>query len=647
MSEGEGWTTHQGEGAGEVTSSGAWGKAETTIRHTIDRFLASDRCANPNTRRSYGNVLDKLAGELYERQPVSDVTADELAEVFGLLWSDSASTTWNQRRAAVASWVEWCRDNGFPMPKLPGSLRRRSEGSAETRALSREEIERQLAREDVPLREKTLWHMLYETAARAFEILALDIEDLELENRHARMVTRDGTTEWVHWSAGTAKLLARLINGRTEGPVFLSERRPGPGRRPATEDLCPHTGRARLGYDRVRILLGHYTGWSLHKLRHSAAIRQGQERTAMRHLEAENEVDHGIVETLEPGRDSGTEADRSPSRGTLRDVARFAGVSPMTVSRVLNRSSLVAETTAERVRAAVAELGYRPNQSARNLRRGRNVTIVGLVVDNIANPYYANLSQAVGEAAEAAGALLVVSTHGGDPALERSLVLALLARGLDGLILSPATANLSYFDDDLLEGRPVVLLGPTQADVEADVVRGDYIDGVMQAVRHLRGYGHLRIGVIGHHRRSGDSRKVQWRRLEGYRRALAETGIAYDAGLVRWCSTVTDATAAVRELRELPDPPTALVTLNNRMTVGALRALGHGLDGVALVGFDDFDLADVFDPPVTVVTHDPADVGCQAARVLFERLDGRDDAPERLMLPMTLIARGSGELTLR
>ena len=113
--------------------------------------------------------------------------------------------------------------------------------------------------------------MLYETAARASEILALNIEDLDLDARRAPIRSKGGDTEWICWGSGTAHLLPRLIRGRQVGPVFLSERRPGPARRPAARDLCPATGRARLGYDRARILFTRYTGWDLHQLRHSAA----------------------------------------------------------------------------------------------------------------------------------------------------------------------------------------------------------------------------------------------------------------------------------------------------------------------------------------------------------------------------------------
>jgi integrase len=128
--------------------------------------------------------------------------------------------------------------------------------------------------------------MLYETAARASEILALDIADLDLDGRRAKITSKGGATEWVYWSSGTAHLLPRLIRGRGRGPVFLSERRPGPARRPAVGDLCPDTGKARLGYDRARILFDRYTGWDLHQLRHSAATHLGEKNVELQNIMA-------------------------------------------------------------------------------------------------------------------------------------------------------------------------------------------------------------------------------------------------------------------------------------------------------------------------------------------------------------------------
>ncbi|MFI7444895.1 tyrosine-type recombinase/integrase [Nonomuraea indica] len=194
---------------------------------------------------------------------------------------------------------------------------------ADSRAVAKTTIHRLLSRRDIPLREKTLWRMLYETAARAAEILALNVEDLDLEHRRAPVRSKGGAIEWVYWDSGTAHLLPRLLrlpdgSPRMHGPLFLSERRPVPARRPAAADICPHTGRARLGYDRARVLLDTVAGLDLHQLRHSAATHLGEAevplqlimgktrhknpRTAMRYVKPGAEAIAGVTEHLAPPR---------------------------------------------------------------------------------------------------------------------------------------------------------------------------------------------------------------------------------------------------------------------------------------------------------------------------------------------------------
>lgn len=263
-------------------------RAAVTVRTAADRFLASARCRNPNTRRAYAAALDRLVDRLGAGRPLASVTGEELTEALHAVWGTAAPSTWNTRRAAVASWLAWCARNGYPAPPLPPAAERRPQTPDETRAIERAAIERLLTRRDVPLREKTLWRMLYETAARASEILALDVDDLDLPARRAAIVSKGGAVEYVYWASGTAHLLPRLLRGRTRGPVFLTERRPGPARRPAAADLCPDTGLARLGYDRARVLLDRYTspapgqpGWDLHQLRHSAATHLGEANVSL------------------------------------------------------------------------------------------------------------------------------------------------------------------------------------------------------------------------------------------------------------------------------------------------------------------------------------------------------------------------------
>ena len=219
----------------------------------------------------------------------------------------------------MTAWLSWCAASGLPAPVLPASAGRRREHLNATRAVPGPRSTRALTRRDVPLRDKTLWRMLYETAARASEVPALTIDDPGLDA--PRSAPRGGDTEWICWGSGTAHLLPRLTRGRQAGPVFGSGRRPGPARRPAARDLCPVTGRARLGYDRARVLFTRHTGWELHQLRHSAAAHLGEQgiplqlimaktrhrnpRTAMRDVRPGAEAVAEITALLEPPRRRG------------------------------------------------------------------------------------------------------------------------------------------------------------------------------------------------------------------------------------------------------------------------------------------------------------------------------------------------------
>ena len=205
-----------------------------TLAEAADAFLSSPRAASPNTRRAYAGVLDRLAAELGPGRQLAAVPGDENAAAPRRLWGASAPATWNRNRAAVVSLLTWCAvKKRWPAPQLPPDAERRKENNDATRALPRGRVERLLSRRDIPLREKTLWRMLYETAARASEILGLNVEDLDLEQRRAAVRSKGGDTEFVYWDTGTAHLLPRLLRlpdgtSRTSGPLFLTSRRPVP-----------------------------------------------------------------------------------------------------------------------------------------------------------------------------------------------------------------------------------------------------------------------------------------------------------------------------------------------------------------------------------------------------------------------------------
>ena len=259
---------------------GASKSGAPSVRTAIDAFLDSPKVAgNPNTSRAYTGVLDRVAERLDPDRALDGVDDAEIGDTLTALWGGAKPATWNRNRAAVGSWLTWCAaKQHWTAPALPDTAERLRENNDDTKAVSRTRIDRLCRRRDIPLREKTLWRMLYESASRASAVLALNIEDLDLPNKQARVRVKGGDTMWITWGTDTAHLLPRLIAGRSEGPLFLSEYRPGPHRRAtvAPDDLCPETGRVRLGYDRARILLGHYgDGLRLHQLRHSSATHLG------------------------------------------------------------------------------------------------------------------------------------------------------------------------------------------------------------------------------------------------------------------------------------------------------------------------------------------------------------------------------------
>jgi integrase len=259
--------------------------AAPTVRASIDAFLDSPKIkGNSNTLRAYTNVLDRISEQLGPDRTLAGAQDDEIGDALTELWRYAKPATWNRNRAAVGSWLAWCADKQhWAAPQLPASAERQRENNDDTKAVSRSRIDRLCRRRDVPLREKTLWRMLYESASRASAILALNIEDLDLPNKQAKITAKGGDIMWITWGTDTAHLLPRLIAGRTSGPLFLSGHRPGPHRFATTDpdDICPDTGRTRLGYDRARILLAHYgNGLRLHQLRHSAATHLGEANTS-------------------------------------------------------------------------------------------------------------------------------------------------------------------------------------------------------------------------------------------------------------------------------------------------------------------------------------------------------------------------------
>jgi integrase len=247
-----------------------------SVASAVDRYLDGIRATT--TRGSYAETLARLAG-LAGQRPAGALGPGDCAAVMSR-WDGAAAATWNRHLSALTSFTAWAQRQELLETNPARRLERRKAARRGDRSVPPARLETLFADGRHGLRERVLWRMLYETAARAEEILSLNIEDLDLEFRRARVVSKGGAVEYVHWATGTARLLPRLLRGRTSGPVFLADRRaPASGRRaPAAADVCTVTGRGRLSYPRAEhlvktataVLDPHGKGWTLHQLRHSA-----------------------------------------------------------------------------------------------------------------------------------------------------------------------------------------------------------------------------------------------------------------------------------------------------------------------------------------------------------------------------------------
>jgi LacI family transcriptional regulator len=311
---------------------------------------------------------------------------------------------------------------------------------------------------------------------------------------------------------------------------------------------------------------------------------------------------------------------------------------------VVNQEAGVSASLEQRVREAVELLGYRPNLTAANLRRAdRKTQTIGLILEDVSNPFSSAVHRAIEDVAVPHGTLVFAGSAEENAERERELLLAFVSRRVDGLIVIPVGDDQTLMLRERRFGRPIVFIDRVGSVADADTVTADNRGGARAALSHLAAHGHRRIAFIG------DASWI-WTASErhlGYLEALSAEGIRLDPSLVavdvRTSETATDV---VRELLTRDDPPTALFAAQNLITIGAVRALQQlgRQHEVALVGFDDVVLADLLQPAVTVVAQDPAALGRIAAELLFGRLAGDRSPPRHVVVPTRLIPRGSGEI---
>jgi LacI family transcriptional regulator len=326
------------------------------------------------------------------------------------------------------------------------------------------------------------------------------------------------------------------------------------------------------------------------------------------------------------------------------DVAALAGVGLKTVSRVVNGEPGVSPALESRVRQAIEQLHYRRDANAATLRRlGRKTQTIGLVLEDVSNPFSSALHRAVEDAARERGVLLFAGSCDEDPDRERELIGSFRERRVDGIVVVPASHDHAYLYEERRAGTAIVFVDRPASHLDADSVISDNTGGAERAVRHLLEHGHRRVGFLG----DLLSISTAEARLRGYAHALETAGIAPEDGLIRTELRHPEAAAvAIGEMLALPEPPTAFFTAQNLLTIGGVRALrraGRERE-VALIGFDDIPLGDLLDPEVSVVAQDPQAMGRAAADRLFQRLDGDTGPAVHEVIPVTLIARGSGEI---
>ena len=322
---------------------------------------------------------------------------------------------------------------------------------------------------------------------------------------------------------------------------------------------------------------------------------------------------------------------------TMNDVAREAGVALRTVSRYVNGATNIDSELAERIRLAIDSLGYRRNLAAASIRPGWDSKVLGLIIGDLSNPYYTALTRAIEREASDRGYLLITASSEEDGTRHDKLVDRLVEQRVDGLIIVPPHRPARLWSEVAGTLPPIVFLDRPVAGIAADAVLSDDAGGADAAVQALIDAGARSVAFVG------DSLSIHTleQRMRGYECALSRNGIEIRTELV-FTEAHSEAQARVAVTRMLSDTGAdAIFGANNRATIGALWAFRDAGRRLPIIGFDDFDLAELMQPEVSVVSQDIEQMGTLAASLLIERLNGIDTGHQDHVLPTTLILRGS------
>jgi LacI family transcriptional regulator len=330
---------------------------------------------------------------------------------------------------------------------------------------------------------------------------------------------------------------------------------------------------------------------------------------------------------------------------TIRDVAKLAGVAPITVSRVINNSDYVKQETRERVDAAIEELGYIPNTLGLSLRSKQTMTLAAVITD-ITNPFWTTVIRGVEDIAQTNGYSIILCNTDESKDKQEQYIQMLLRRRIDGILLVPASSNPEPIKLIKKQNIPVVLMDRNVPGVDVDIVRSDSEEGAYLITEHLLALGHQRIAML-----SGPQNiSTSVDRVNGYSRALQDAGLSKSDECIIWGEYTQESgyKLAQQMLTEHPDI-TALVTANNFIAIGAMKLLYERKirvpEDIALVTVDDIPPAFTVSPFFTVAIQEALEMGKQAAQLLLNRVSGAMDAPcQEVILPVQMTIRtSSGE----
>ena len=322
----------------------------------------------------------------------------------------------------------------------------------------------------------------------------------------------------------------------------------------------------------------------------------------------------------------------------MADVAAEAHVSVKTVSRVVNREPGVRADTEARVRGVIERIGF-SRHGGPNVLLTRTQTI-GLVIEDLANPFYSQLGAAVEREARIRQYQLITASAEGSPTRQRSILKGLVARRVDGVVIVPADDAPANDPALAATGTPVVYVDRPVRGEGADIIVSDNAGGVRSAVEHLVAHGHRRIGFLGDLPDYWTAR----RRREAFVDILGSLDLPGEPRVAMGPHSDASLSTLLSGWCRGRDPVTAVITGNNRVTLTVLHALRRANLRLGLVGYDDFELADLVDPPVTVVHQDPSALGQKAAQQLFGRLLGDESPHQTVVMPTRLIVRSSGRV---